>query len=211
MSAGLRIVWADRSLRDLVASTATFNLASAMILAVLVIYATRDLGMSPGAFGLLYGLGNVGFFLGAFASARLARQIGLGPTIFVASCLATVATTLLPLATGPAAIAILFAGRFVGAVATPIYNVALVTYVQHRAPDGMLGRTNATFRFIDWGTIPFGAVLGGALAMAFGVRATLFVAAVIGIARLWFLVASPARQMFSGHSSDEAVAAPRIR
>ena len=47
-------------------------------------------------------LGNVGFFLGAFASARLARQIGLGPTIFVASCLATIATTLLPLATGPA-------------------------------------------------------------------------------------------------------------
>lgn len=195
---GLRIVWADRALRDLAASTATFNLASAMILAVFVLYGTRELGLSPGAFGLLYGLGNVGFFLGAFASARLARQLGLGATIFLAACLAAVATLMLPLAIGPAAVAILFAGRFTGAVATPIYNVALVTYVQRRAPMRMLGRINATFRFIDWGMIPLGALLGGAIATAFGVRATLAAAAAIGVARLWFLVASPARRVVVG-------------
>lgn len=209
-AAGLRLVWADRALRDLAASTATFNLGSAMILAVFVLFATRELGLSAGEFGLLYGLGNVGFFLGATASARLARHLGIGSTIFLAACLAAVATLLLPLAIGPAAVLLLFAGRFTGAVATPIYNVALVTFVQHRAPAHMLGRINATFRFIDWGTVPLGALLGGALATGYGLRATLAAAAVLGVARLWFLIGSPARQARLG-APDAPRGADRTR
>jgi MFS family permease len=207
---GLRLVWADRALRDLAASTATFNLGSAMILAVFVLFGTRELGLSAGEFGLLYGLGNVGFFLGAAASARLARRLGVGSTIFMAACLAAVATLLLPLAIGPAAVLLLFAGRFTGAVATPIYNVALVTFVQHRAPVHMLGRINATFRFIDWSTVPLGALLGGALATGYGLRATLAAAAVLGVARLWFLIGSPARQVRLGASdAPEGAGRPR--
>jgi len=192
---GLRVVLADRALRDLAASTATFNLASAMILAVFVLFATRELGLSAGEFGLLYGLANVGFVLGAFVSGRLSRRLGLGPAMFLAGCLGALATVLLPLSIGPLAIVVLFAGRFAGAVATPVYNVALLTYVQSVAPAGLLGRVNATFRFIDWGTVPLGALLGGALGSQFGLRATLVVAAVLGVGRLGFLVGSPARRV----------------
>ena len=114
----------DRILRDLAGSTAIFNLGSGMILAVVVLFATQEVGLDAAGFGLIYGLGNVGFVLGRAARRRphaplrrradvrlvvVSRARGDGPHR----------------GRGRAAVAalLLVAGRFVGAAATPIYNV----------------------------------------------------------------------------------------
>jgi MFS family permease len=192
---GVRLVLADRSLRDLAGSTATFNLASSAILAVFVVFATRELSVNPAAFGLLYGLGNVGFLVGAAAVGSISRLLGTGRTVFLAAVLGTLATVMMPLAIGGLAVAMLFAGRFVGAFAAACFNVNTYSIRQARTPDDVLGRVNATFKLLDWGTLPIGALLGGTVGTLFGLRAALAVAAVLGVASVLWLVRSPVRRI----------------
>jgi hypothetical protein len=45
----------------------------------------------------------------------------------------------------------------------------------------MQGRMNATMRFIVWGTMPIGAILGGALGTTIGLHATILIGAVGGL------------------------------
>lgn len=61
-----------------------------------------------------------------------------------------------------------------GAVA---YNVAQVSFRQSLCPPELLGRMNATMRFLVWGTLPLGALAGGAVADAAGPRAALWLCA----------------------------------
>ena len=204
LTQGFAVVLRDPFLRDLASSTATFNLASAMIAAVFVLYATAVLGIDPGTFGVLYGLANVGFLLGAAVVGYAARRWGVGRTLFSAAALGAVATVLLPLAAGPLAIAFLFLGRFAGALAVPLYNVNARTVCQRRVPGELLGRVNASFRFLDWGPLPVGALLGGMLATVLGIREALFVAACLGVASLAVLSRSPLRRL----GPDAVPAAP---
>jgi MFS family permease len=205
---GVRLVGADRILRDLALSTATFNLASSCIFAVLVVFATRDVGVHPAAFGLIFGLGNVGFVVGALLVGRLSRRLGVGRTLIIGSWLGAMATILLPFAVGPMAILALFAGRFVGAAGASIFNVNAYSVRQERVPDEILGRVNATFRLLDWGTLPIGALLGGTIGTLLGLRYALVFAAVLGACSLLFLARSPVR--FLGGLGNEPAGTRRL-
>ncbi|MTD16542.1 hypothetical protein GIS00_21630 [Nakamurella sp. YIM 132087] len=72
-------------------------------------------------------------------------------------------------------------GGFLVSAAVVAYNVATVSFRQRLCPPELLGRMNASARFLVWGTIPVGAFLGGALAGAIGTTATLWVAAAFGL------------------------------
>lgn len=193
---GPRLVMGDRVLRDLAVSTAAFNLASSMILATFTLFAVRELGIGAAGFGLVFALGNVGFLAGAIVSAPIAAK-GLGRALTIGALGSTLATMIIPLAAGPFAAAALLIGRFVGALSNPIYNVSLVTLIQGRVHRNSLGRVNGTFRLVDWGVVPIGALLGGVLAQTIGLRPTLLVAAVIAILRLLLMINSPARRIYA--------------
>lgn len=195
MLTGTRLVLDDRVLRDLAASTATFNLASSMIFAVFVIFATREVGIRPEMFGLLYGLGNLGFLLGAAVVGHLSRSLGTGKALFLAAILGGTATAIMPFAIGPAAVGVLLLGRFVGAVSASIFNVNAFSIRQARAPDLVLGRVNASFKLLDWGTLPVGALLGGTVGSLFGVRSAIALAALLGLSSVLWLLRSPVRRL----------------
>ena len=195
MSRGLRLLARDRMLRDLAGSTATFNLASAMIFAVLVVFATRDVGMNGASFGFLYGLGNLGFLVGALLVGRWTRRLGPGPTLYLAAMLGAIATCLLPVAGGLLAIGLLAAARFVGALGAAVFNVNAYSICQARVPDAMLGRVSATFRLLEWGALPLGALVGGVVGSVLGVRSALAIAAVLGVASVLWLTRSPLRRL----------------
>jgi MFS family permease len=189
------MVFGDPALRDLAVSTAIFNMASAMIAAVFVLFATRDAGMDALGVGALFALANVGFLVGAIASEPLSRRWGIGPTILAAALLGALATVILPFAVGAVAAVMLFLGRFTGAVATPIHNVNALALQQGRTRLELQGRVNATFRLIDWGTVPLGALLGGVLGDRLGLREVLAVAAVLGVISAAWLIRSPLRRL----------------
>ena len=84
-------------------------------------------------------------------------------------------------------------GLLVGPVV--IYNITQVSFRQGLCPPQLLGRMNATMRFLVWGTMPLGGLLGGVLGTVIGVRETLLVAA-IGTALTWLPVYfSPLRNL----------------
>jgi hypothetical protein len=62
-----------------------------------------------------------------------------------------------------------------------VYNVAQVSYRQAICPPRLLGRMNAAVRWVVWGTIPLGGVLGGVFGTLLGVRPTLW----LGFAGCW--------------------------
>ena len=76
-----------------------------------------------------------------------------------------------------------------------VYNVAQVSYRQAICPPRLLGRMNAAVRWVVWGTIPLGALLGGVFGTLIGVRATLWIAFVGSWAAGWWVFFSPLRGM----------------
>ncbi len=176
---GLRFVLRQPLLRRIVACTAIGNLFSAVAGAVTVIYALRELGLDEAAYGTVLSASAVGGLLGALASDRLVRWVGEGRVIPLAALAFAPGAALTPLASvlpvPPQATLIAGGVLFYGAVVT--YNVAQVSFRQRVCPPPLLGRMNASVRFIVWGTTPVGGLLGGWVGHTWGALPTLWVAA----------------------------------
>ncbi len=192
---GLRYVVRHPILRKVVACTGTSNLFSSMATAVEIIFLVRVLHVRPAYTGLIFALAAIGGVVGGVFSGRLARRVGTARIIWV-SILIFGLPALLPALAEPGWRVVLFpigfAGIFFSAV---VYNVAQVSYRQAVTPPRLMGRMNAATRWIVWGTMPLGAVIGGALGTAIGVRPTLW----IGLAGSWaaglWVYFSPLRRM----------------
>ncbi|MFF2351490.1 MFS transporter [Kitasatospora sp. NPDC058115] len=174
---GLRFVTRHPLLRVIAATTALSNLFGAVLMAVQTVFWVRVLELSPAAIGILLSVTAVGGLAGALCAGRLAARVGQARLIRLAPLVTAPFALLWPLADGAAG-AVLFA---VGGVAVlfgaVVYNVAQVSFRQGLCPPRLLGRMNATMRFLVWGTLPLGALLGGAVADAAGPRAALWLCA----------------------------------
>ena len=177
LSEGLHYVLGHRYLRWIAASTATFNFCSNVMWAIFLVYAVRSLGLSPGQIGLIFAIGNIGYLVGAITANRVARQLGVGRTI-VAGAAAGVAALLVPLAPESSPIPFLIASQLVISFGLPLYNITQVSYRQAITPERLQGRMNSVMRFIVWGVMPLGTLLGGAIASAIDLRAAIWVGAV---------------------------------
>jgi len=184
---GGRSVFGNPPLLRIVATTATSNLGSSMLGAVYLIFAYRTLHLSPAIVGAVFAVGNAGF-VGALLAPRLVTRFGLPATLTCSMAVAGVVQFLVPLAVVGPALPCLIAYQVLESASVPIYNIAQVSWRQSTVPLAMQGRMNATVRTIAWGTIPLGALLGGALATAIGVVPTLVVAAVVQMSAVGWLL-----------------------
>jgi MFS family permease len=173
---GLSYVLTHPYLKNIAACTALFNFFGNMGFAVLLVFARRDLGLSPLAIGLALTISNVGPLLAAFNAHRISSRFGVGRTIITASILGGPAFLVIPFAPhGNAALAFLVPAFILGGLSNVIYNVTQVSLRQAITPERIQGRMNSVMRFIVWGTIPLGSLLGGVLASTIGVKETLIV------------------------------------
>ena len=192
---GLRVVLGNVILRSIAGCTATSNFFGSAMLAIMILYFTRDLGIGPGLLGLIYATGNLGYLSGALLADRVPARIGLGPTIMASALLFGISALLVPMAGGPrlVVVGVLVVSRLLSGVANPLYNVTQVSLRQRITPDRLLGRMNASTRFLIWGAIPVGSLLGGWLGTVLGLRSTLLLTAVgqmLAFLWVWF---SPVR------------------
>lgn len=192
---GLKFVVGHPILRKIVACTGTSNLFSAMAAAVEIVYLVRVLHVRPAFTGVLFAISAVGGVAGGIAAGRLARRIGSARIIWF-SILVFGLPQILPALAEPGWLVVLFpigyATMFFSAV---VYNVAQVSYRQAVCPPQLMGRMNAAARWIVWGTMPLGGVIGSALGATIGIRPTLW----IGFAGSWvagfWVYFSPLRRM----------------
>ncbi|MBC7289924.1 MAG: MFS transporter [Actinotalea sp.] len=179
---GLRFVVHQPLLRRIVACTSIGNLFGSLGGALLVIYALRVVGLDEAALGLVFSLSAAGGLLGAVAAERMARWIGEAKVIPASAVALGITYALNPLAVVLADVvppaAVLVVAGFGFSFWVVVYNVAQVSFRQRLCPPTLLGRMNASVRFIVWGTMPIGGLLGGWLGTAVGVEGSLWVAAV---------------------------------
>jgi MFS family permease len=113
---------------------------------------------------------------------------------------------LLPLAPHDAPIAWLVASVALGGFASVVYNVNQVSYRQAICPTAIQGRMNATMRFLVWGTIPIGSILGGLMATALGVHNAIWIGALGSCLPFLAVLLSPVRSL---HTMPEPLAEPK--
>jgi MFS family permease len=195
--AGIGYVATNRYLRSIAACTGTANLFGNISGAILVLYLASDdgLGLSPFTLGVIFALGNLGVLLGALTGGRLAKAIGIGPTIIASAALAGFAAFSVPLAPPDDPFWVLVIGGVILGFGVVVYNVNQVGLRQAITPDRMLGRMNATMRLIVWGTIPIGALIGGILGSLAGLQVALWVAAFGASLAFLPVLFSPVRQL----------------
>lgn len=194
---GLRYVLGNRYLRPIAACTGTTNLFGAALFGIFPVLIWHELKLPPAFYGTVMGLASVGFLAGAALSSRLPDAIGIGRTIVISAAMGSPAFLLMTLTPGNLTLAAvtLFVGWFVAGMSQVIYNVAQISLRQAITPPEMQSRMNATMRFIVWGTIPIGSLMGGVLATFAPVRVALIVAAVASFAAVLPVLASPLRSL----------------
>ena len=178
---GLRYILQHEYLGNIAATTAAANLFSNIGFAIFPVYVYRELQMSPAAVGTMGGLAGAGVLIGALIASRVQARFGVGPTIVVAAALFGPMNLLIPLATPELALLFLSVAFFLSGISNVIYNVSQVSLRQAITPEHFLGRMNATMRFLVWGTIPIGSLLGAGLSEVIGVRPTIWISAILGL------------------------------
>jgi MFS family permease len=193
---GLRFVLGHRSLRAISAATATSNLFGNVLFSIYLLYAVNELHLSAATIGVVFAIGNVGTLGGAVLANRIAGWLGLGPTIIGSIFLGSFSGVLIAVAPpGDAAIGFLIAAGVVGGIAQMVYNITQVSYRQAICPPRMQGRMNATVRFLVWGPIPVGSIVGGILGSTIGLHGTIWVGAILGFIPAIFPLLSPVRRL----------------
>jgi predicted MFS family arabinose efflux permease len=192
---GLRFVLGHPLLRAIAACTATANLWLAAFGAMEVFFLARELELSEGTIGLVFMFGGAGGVAGFLIVRRVVGWVGQGPAIWMAVAFTTPFGLLMPLAQPGIRLWLAAAGQFMVAVGIVVYNVTQVSFRQGLTPDHLLGRMNATMRFLVWGTMPLGGLAGGALGQWVGAREALAVAAAGSVVAVVPVLLSPLRRM----------------
>ncbi|MEU4291548.1 MFS transporter [Kribbella sp. NPDC026596] len=190
---GMRYLLKHPYLRRSLGCATTVNFFNLMAMALLVLFASRELGLSAGTIGLAFGIGSAGGLLGAVAAAPLSRIFGAGRVIAAGSVVFPGAMALVVLADGPVWVrATALAGaEFVASFAVMCFDVPLNSLQAAVIHDHMRSRVAGAFTSINYGVRPLGAVVGGFLGTWIGVRETLLVSAAGGLLSVLWLVGSP--------------------
>jgi MFS family permease len=192
---GVRYVLTHPLLRPSMAFVAVSNFFGSVMYSILLVYAVRELGLSAAAIGVVLALGNTGFLVGAALAPRVSARLGVGPTLVTTAALIGWPLWLVPLAPQDGAAAFLVAAFALASFAGVVYNVVGISYFQAITPGRLLGRMNASRRFVVWGAVPLGSLAGGVLAATIGLRETLFVGAIGGSVAFLPLLFSPVRSV----------------
>jgi MFS family permease len=119
-------------------------------------------------YGLLLAATAVGSVVGGLMSPLVTGRLGILASLIVAGAADAAVFAGLGLAPDPAVAALMLAGQ---GVAVTMWNVVTVSLRQRVVPAHLLGRVNSVYRMLGWGLMPMGALAGGFVAHAAGLRA----------------------------------------
>ena len=176
---GLRYIFGHAYLGNIAATTGISNLFTNIGFAIFPVFAYRTLELQPEQVGAIGGLGGAGVLIGALIASRVQARLGIGRTIILSAAISGPLGLLLPLSTPEIAFWLISISFFLGSMNNVLYNIAQVSLRQAITPDHLLGRMNATMRFLVWGTIPIGSLVGAGLSEVVGVRNTMWISAIL--------------------------------
>ncbi|MCD2443051.1 MFS transporter [Agromyces sp. SYSU K20354] len=211
LRSGLRFVARDRYLVANLGFSALYNPFIQWILVLFTLYAVQELGLDAAQLGLILAIGAVGALAGSMLAGRMVRRFGAGRPIMwcaAVNCLALFAVPVADASWGaPWLIAGLGAVFAMNGASATLSSVILVTIRQLRTPDRLLGRVNASMRWVSFGTIALGAAAGGFAGELLGTRAALAIGAMLSVGSLVWVALSPLPRI--GNPGELAIAERR--
>lgn len=178
VATGVRYLARHRLLRVLAVCVGVSNLASTATMAILPLHVISPgpIGLDETGYGFLITTIAIGSVLGTLLIDRLRTRLGTRRLLLFAT-LSFPLFSLAPVITDSAWLVGI--GLFVAGTISVGWNIVTVSIRQRIVPDNLLGRVNAGYRLVAWGTMPLGAALGGIIANAFGIPTALITAAAI--------------------------------
>lgn len=194
---GFTFIFGHPLIRAMVLCVTVINFFNLMFTAIFVLYASRELGLSPGVIGLVFGVGALGGVAGALLSPRAARWMGIGPAIILGAILFPGALLIVPATSGPEPIVIasLVAAMFIATVGVMFFDVNLNSVSALVTPYRLRARSAGSVRLFGYGCRPLGALLGGYLGTTIGLRETMVIAGAGALLGVFFLIFSPFRTL----------------
>ncbi|MFD4856227.1 MFS transporter [Streptomyces atratus] len=192
---GLKFVLKHPVLRAIILGDAIFNLFLVMYQTMLLVFLEREMNLDSFGIGLILSGMGCGALLGALSATRVSKRVGQGPVIWLAPLVTCPLTALMPLAHPGWSVSVAALGLASLSLGGVIRFVAQSSFQQTLTPDRILGRMSATARFVSWGGIPLGGLLGGASGAVFGAKATLWIGAVGMTSSIIPYFLSPLRSM----------------
>jgi predicted MFS family arabinose efflux permease len=169
----------------------TFYLFDNVLMAVYVLYMTTTLHFGGTLVGVIFGLGGIGGLVGAASAERVTARLGhrwvmLGGIGISAAGELTIAGARDPLLV---AVIILLTAETMVEFGGTLYGIDAASFRQATVPASVQGRVTATMRVISWGVGSLGALAGGVLGGAIGVRPTVLIAGMGSLCSvLWLLL-----------------------
>jgi predicted MFS family arabinose efflux permease len=187
-------------------ATATINFFNFVFWALFILYATRALGVRPGALGLVLGAASVGGVIGSVVTGRISRRIGVGPAFALGCVLFPAPLVLVPLTGGPywTVLGCLFAAEFASGFGVMVLDISAATIKAALVPDRLRARVSGAYMVVNYGIRPVGAIVGGALGTWIGLRTTLWIGAAGAILGALWLLPSPVLRLRDLPEQEEA-------
>ncbi|MGA4845751.1 MFS transporter [Streptomyces sp. G5(2025)] len=167
---GLRLVAVDPWIRTFTLFGAASNLALMGYQSIQVVFLVRSVGLPPGTVGALIAATSAGGVAGAVAARGVAHRIGTARATLLFELGLPLLGLLIPLTVGGAGVLLFVTGGFSVSAGVVAGNIIKASFQQRYCPPDLLGRLTASTAFLSYGTIPIGALLGGALGTALGLR-----------------------------------------
>lgn len=202
---GLWAVLHHRLLRPLILGGALYNFWYDALMTVFLTHTVSHLGLSAAVVGAILASASIGAIAGSAVSESLVRRLGLGRMLIVTYSGAVLLPILMLLARDVTlrTIVLLAVSFMSSTLCTSAYNVQSVSLRQLITPTWALGRVSASAWFLVVGSLPLGALVGGALGDALGTTAALTATLVALPTGLIMLFASNVRTLTMRPGIDE--------
>jgi len=195
LAAGFQALNGDPVVRAVAIVVLIQGLFGGIFSALYMLFAIRGVGLGAAILGLVIAMGGVGGLIGAMMGPWLARRLGLGLTAAVGALIGGATLALIPLAHGSPAMgaAYLIGSQLLSDSFATASVIGLTSLRQSRLAPEVMGRAGAALAVGSGGLMIIGALGGGVLGAAIGMRSTMWIAvAGFTLAGLW-AVASPIR------------------
>ncbi|GIG66893.1 MFS transporter [Phytomonospora endophytica] len=187
VKAGIAFVAKNPVLRPIAISGTLNNVTASIVLTMLPIFFVAELGLPAWTLGVFLAVGGAGAGLGAALASRLVGRLGRRRTLTLVPLVCMPFLLFVPTLDGGWWLGVVAVAWFVNSAKYGVDNVVGVSYRQEVTPDALLGRMNATMRFLFTGALAVGAGLAGLIGEFASVPTAMWVGA-IGATVSWLPV-----------------------
>jgi predicted MFS family arabinose efflux permease len=172
---GVKFLVRDPYMRVIALCAGVENLLLSGALALLVVFLVRDVGVSAGFVGVLMIADSLGGLAGAIIATRVTAWLGTARALIVLAVASAPFGLLIPLTSKGAGLLFFVIGLGVPAAGMVACGIISATFRQRYVAANMQGRVSTTAMVIVYGSMPIGALIGGALGSTLGITTGLWI------------------------------------